>query len=532
MNYQNPILPGFYPDPSVCRVGEDYYLVTSSFEYFPGVPVFHSRNLVNWSQIGHCLTRKSQLNLEGAKSSGGIYAPTIRHHAGKFYVVTTDTTGLGNFYVRADHPAGPWSEPVAVKQGGIDPSLFFDASGKVYLSSNCLFGDRRGLQQSEIDIETGALRCEPRFLWEGTGGKYPEAPHLYFRNGWYYLLVAEGGTELGHMVTVARSPEAFGPFEPCPHNPILSHRSTSQSIQSTGHGDLIQDHLDGWWMVFLGVRHNSYPLVHHLGRETFLAPVTWSDDGWPVINGGKPVSLAMETASALVAEPQRHPPVRTDFTGDALELYWNFRRNPAEGSWSLQDRRGWLGLRCLPASLDDVASLAFIGRRQQHFSCTAAARLEFAPAGDNEEAGLTVLMNESYRCDLFVSRREGEKSVCLRRRLGSVTVELASRAVGEGAVVLWIKADRDWYELGFTPEERNDQGNAPAALGRAETRHLSTEIAGGFTGVYFGLYATSNHAASQSCAWFDWFEYRPAHLTGDEPIVLQPVTAKPKVAGP
>ena len=250
MKFQNPILPGFYPDPSICRVGEDYYLVTSSFEYFPGVPVFHSRDLVNWRQIGHCLTRKSQLDLDAAKSSGGIYAPTIRHHAGRFYMVTTDTTGRGNILVSADDPAGPWSEPISIRQGGIDPSLFFDASGKVYFSSNCLHGNRRGLQQSEIDIEMGELLSASKFLWEGTGGKYPEAPHLYLKDGWYYLLIAEGGTEFGHMITVARSRAAFGPFEPCPQNPILSHRSTSHSIQSTGHGDMIQDHLGGWWMVF------------------------------------------------------------------------------------------------------------------------------------------------------------------------------------------------------------------------------------------------------------------------------------------
>jgi alpha-N-arabinofuranosidase len=528
MQYQNPILPGFYPDPSVCRAGEDYYLVTSSFEYFPGVPIFHSRNLINWRQIGHCLTRKSQLNLDSAKSSGGIYAPTIRQHEGKFYVVTTDTTGIGNFFVWAEDPAGPWSEPIPLKQGGIDPSLFFDGSGRVYLSSNCLFGGRRGLQQSEIDISTGTLLSAPRFIWAGTGGKYPEAPHLYLKDGWFFLLAAEGGTEFGHMITVARSRDPFGPFEACPYNPILSHRSTSHSIQSTGHGDIFQDHLGDWWMFFLGVRHNSYPLVHHLGRETYLAPITWSADGWPVVNGGCAVELEITVASSLSIEVQLHPPVRTDFEQDSLELYWNFRRNPVPESWTLRERPGWLGLRCLPASLDDVAPLSFIGRRQQHFSCTASALIEFSPSGEHEEAGLTVLMNEAYRCDVFVSERNGKKSVSLRRRIGSVTVDIASQAVCEGAVILWIKAGRDWYTLGYTEEGAGGRDTAPVTLGRAETRHLSTEIAGGFTGVYFGLYATSSGQASQVAAWFDWFEYAPSQLTGDDPIVLQPVTAKPR----
>ena len=528
MKFQNPILPGFYPDPSVCRAGEDYYLVTSSFEYFPGVPIFHSRDLVNWRQIGHCLTRKSQLDLDTAKSSGGIYAPTIRYHEQRFYLVTTDTTGRGNILVWADDPAGPWSEPIPIRQGGIDPSLFFDASGKVFFSSNCLHGNRRGLQQSEIDPATGRIMDGPHFLWEGTGGKYPEAPHLYHKDGWYYLLVAEGGTEFGHMITVARSRDAFGSFEPCPHNPILSHRSTAHSIQSTGHGDIFQDHLGGWWMVFLGVRHHSYPLVHHLGRETFLTPVTWSDEGWPVINRGQPVELTMEAESALSPPAQLHPPVRTDFDGDKLESYWNFRRNPVEGSWSLQERPGWLRLSCLPATLDDVAPLAFVGRRQQHFSCRASTRLEFVPADEHEEAGLTVLMNESYRCDLFVTQRGGKRSVVMRRRIGSVTVESAPRTVADGPLILWVEADRAWYNLGYCESDPLGKSGLPVSMGRAETRHLSTEIAGGFTGVYLGLYATADHEASTARAWFDWFEYRPTHLTGDEPIILQSVTAKPK----
>ena len=225
---------------------------------------------------------------------------------------------------------------------------------------------------------------------------------------------------------------------------------------------------------------------------------------------------------------QTHPPVRTDFDETTLEFYWNFRRNPVDDSWSLRERPGWLRLRCLPATLDDVAPLAFVGRRQQHFSCRASTCLEFVPADEQEEAGLTVLMNESYRCDLFVTQRGGKRSVVMRRRIGSVTVEVAAQAVPGGPLILWVEAEREWYNLGYSEGDSSGKSGTPVSMGRAETRHLSTEIAGGFTGVYFGLYATANHQARTARAWFDWFEYRPTHLTGDEPIILQSVTAKPK----
>jgi xylan 1,4-beta-xylosidase len=285
MPYTNPVIPGFHPDPSVCRVGADYYLVTSSFEYYPGVPIFHSRDLFNWRPIGHCLTRESQLPLHGARSSGGIFAPTIRYHQGRFYMVTTNITARKHILVHAENPEGPWSEPVWLDMDGIDPSLLFDDDGKVYFSST----GPGGIWQSELDVERGTWIGEKRSLWAGTGGSFPEAPHLYRLGDTYYLLIAEGGTEYGHMVTIARSGTPWGPFEPCPHNPILSHRSKSLEIRCTGHGDLVQDHRGNWWMVFLGTRPVGYPPCYHLGRETFLAPVSWDANGWPVVNGGRPV---------------------------------------------------------------------------------------------------------------------------------------------------------------------------------------------------------------------------------------------------
>lgn len=253
--YKNPVIPGFYPDPSVCRVGNDYYLVTSSFEYFPGVPVFHSKDLINWKQIGHCLTRDSQLNLDKCYFSAGIYAPTIRYHDGVFYMVTTNVSGSGNFYVSATDPAGEWSDPIWVKQGGIDPTLFWDDDGTCYFMSNG--GFEGGTAISKIDIATGKLLSEPVTVWLGEGGRFPEAPHIYKKDGYYYLLIAEGGTEYAHAVTIARSKNIFGPYESCPSNPILTHskRSAQNSpIQGVGHADLIQAHDGSWWAVFLGFR--------------------------------------------------------------------------------------------------------------------------------------------------------------------------------------------------------------------------------------------------------------------------------------
>lgn len=529
MIYTNPILPGFYPDPSVCRVGQDYFLVTSSFEYFPGVPIFHSRDLVRWKQIGHVLNRKSQLNLDGAKSSGGIYAPTIRHHDGRFYVVTTDTTGIGNFYVHADHPAGEWSEPILVKQGGIDPSLFFDDDGRIFFAGNGLFAQRRGLYLNEIeDIATGRLRFdEPRFLWEGTGGKYPEAPHIYKRGGWYYLLIAEGGTETGHMISVARSKDPYGPYESCPRNPILSHRSTDKPIQSTGHGDLVEDHEGRWWMVLLGVRHHGYPLVHHLGRETYLTPIDWTDDGWPRVNGGRMIDLQMTVpglmSEAKVASLTGPASVRDDFDSPDLAPQWNFRRNPDPQSWSLSTRRGHLVLRCMPATLFDVASPAFVGRRQQHFIFAVETAIDFAPAGEGEEAGLTVIMNERYHTDLFITRRQGRRCIVLRRSIGSLVAEVKVHAIeDEERVRLRVHAEDAWYHFSFA----SGAADAFVEMGDAETRHHSTEIAGGFTGVYIGMYATANGAPSTTSGYFDYFNYLSP---GDKANrTLEPVTQKPK----
>lgn len=498
--FRNPVLPGFHPDPSVCRVGGDYFLVNSSFEYFPGVPIFHSRDLVNWRQIGHCLDRPGQLPLERAGASGGIYAPTIRHHQGVFYMTTTNVSAGGNFIVTATAPEGPWSDPIPVKQDGIDPSLFFDEDGTVLFTTAS-----GGALQSRIDVKTGRLLSEPRVVWSGTGGQYPEGPHLYRRGGWYYLLLAEGGTEYGHMVTMARSRSPWGPFESCPGNPLLTHRSMQSPIQALGHADLVDSEAGAWFAVLLGVRPNGYPPCYHLGRETFLCPVAWPEDRFPVFGNQGRIALEMETPLPL-GSPVTEP-VRDEFDAPRFAPSWNYLRNPDLGLSSLTQRPGHLRLHGAAAGLNDVASPAWLGRRQRHFSLHAATSLEFRPETGSEEAGLVVRMNEHHHHEIFVSLREGRPCAVLRRRIGSVQAEVAREQLSMEEIprlVLAVDADRDSYVFLHGPDSEHLR-----PLGTAETRYLSTEVAGGFTGVYLAMYATGNGAPCRTPADFDWFDYRP-----------------------
>lgn len=499
--YTNPIIPGFYPDPSVCRVGEDYYLVTSTFEYFPGVPVFHSRDLIHWKQIEHCLTRDSQLPLGNTGSSGGIYAPTIRHHNGRFYMVTTNVTVGKHFYVYTDDPSGEWSEPIWIEQEGIDPSLFFDDDGKVYFT----WTKQGGIYQSEIDIKTGDLLTPDQLIWSGTGGRYPEAPHTYKINGSYYLMIAEGGTEYGHMITIARADNPYGPFTACPRNPILTHRNSgARLIQGTGHGDLVQAHDGSWWMVLLAFRcTNQFSLYHHLGRETFLAPVRWDDDGWPIVYRDGTIDETMET-ECLPAHVWDEEAARDDFDSSALRLYWNFLRNPHAEDWSLTERPGWLRLKGSAFTLNDLASPAFVGRRQQHPACQAATRLDFSPQKMGEEAGLTVLMNETHHYEIGITYRDGTRAVFLRRRIGDLTAIVALEVINPGMVELRIQASSAAYTFSYQVD-----GEYEHTLMVCSTRYLSSEVAGGFTGVYIGMYATGNGEAASTPADFDWFEYEP-----------------------
>ncbi len=497
--YFNPILQGFYPDPSICKVGEDYYMAHSSFEYFPGVPIFHSKDLINWKQIGHVLTRKSQLNLDTVPPSRGIWAPTLRFHNDTFYMITTNTTHGGNFFVHTTDPYGEWSDPVWIDMPRIDPSLFWDDDGKVYVQTST------GIFQAEIDLNSGKRISDVKTIWDGSGGNWIEAPHIYKKDGYYYLLLAEGGTYYGHMITIARSKNIWGPYEGCPHNPILTHRNTYlDPIQGTGHGDLIQDHQGDWWMVFLAFRVNGQ-FYHTLGRETFLAPVTW-ENGWPVVNKGEDISMRMNVPTLPLHPVEDNP--NDDFNDETLALKWNFLRNPPDSSlWGLNSRKGWLVLKGTASNLNDRLPKTFIGRRQQDYYFEATTLLDFDPISANEEAGVTLLMNEKHHYEIFVSKNsQGQKTINARYRIGNMSHIAASEIIPSGSVEMKLEGDIDNYKLSYRIKGTNNF----KLLFKPDIIYLSVDVAGGFTGVYIGLYATGNGKMCKAKAYFDYLNYKGA----------------------
>jgi xylan 1,4-beta-xylosidase len=510
-SYQNPILPGFYPDPSVCRVGDDFYLVTSSFEYFPGIPIFHSRDLVHYRQIGHVLTRRSQLSLTNAGSSRGLFAPTIRHHRGRFYVVCTHVDAGDNFLVTAQRPEGPWSEPIFIDVG-FDPSLFFDGDA-VYYTRNAKSSDpdRPVILQAPIDLKTGKLERKPKQIFAGTGGIWPEGSHLYRYGDWYYLVVAEGGTSYDHSVVVARSRKATGPFESCPRNPVLTHRHRKRDpFQAIGHADLVDTQKRQTYAVVLGIRPKN-GRFHHLGRETFLVPVAWSADGWPEFGDHGRV-LGTGVAPDLPAHPFPKPRVRDDFVAPELDPRYVFVRNPAPRSYSLRARPSTLRLYGLAGSMADILPKAFIGRRQTDFNCRCRTRLEFEPVAMSDEAGLVVRNSEDHHYRLVVVRSSLTDPSAREAQLWAVVAGRERRVgrspLGRGALILEISATESTYVF------RAGTAGRVAEVGRLPTKALSSEAATQagkgmcFTGVVFGMYAGGRGHRVGSPADFDWFEYR------------------------
>lgn len=485
--YENPVIPGFYPDPSVCRVGADYYLATSSFEFFPGVPLFHSRDLIHWEQLGHVLTRESQLPLAGCRASGGVFAPTLRCRDGRFYLTTTNVTGGGNFFVWTDDIRGEWSDPVWIDHEGIDPSLFWDTDGRAYLIAT--HNDERGVQcigQFEIDLKTGRRLGPTRPIWYGSGGKAPEGPHMYRINGWYYLMIAEGGTEYGHMETIARSRSVWGPFEGCPRNPILTHVNAAwPDFQAVGHGDLIQTPDGDWRMLFHGIRPST-ALLHHIGRETLLAPVTWDAEGWPVVNGGKRIERVMrltEDGDEGVLRPSIA--WRDDFSAPRPLPRWSFLRNPRMDDYAFGDG---LTLRGGAATLDEAASPAFLGVRQQGFDLRFRAALRLSGAGT---AGATVFHTHEHHYDLCVQRAAGGLRVSLRRRVVDMLMEQTLLLPDADEVLLQIDAHRLRYDFYAGPDAKR-----LSFVGSGCTQLLSTECMNfTFTGCFFALFAQGDAVA-------------------------------------
>jgi xylan 1,4-beta-xylosidase len=499
--YKNPILRGMNPDPSICRAGEDYYLATSTMGYYPGIPIYHSKDLVNWRLIGHCLTRPAHFQPEKTTGAPMIFAPTLRCHSGKFYMVTTNVHGGGNFYVTATDPAGPWSDPICVDQDVFDPSLLFDSDGKVYYTRRGSFRNK-DIVQAEIDIASGTLLSELRSIGVGMVSDDAEAPHLYHIGEWYYLLLAEGGSRFLHMGTIGRSKSPWGPFEPCPHNPILAqHTAWGHPVRSVGHADLIEAADGTWWAVFLGTRHASYDALTVLGRETFLARLDWID-GWPVLDRQAMHQLSIDAPTLPPHRWEAEPP-RDDFDSATLRLEWTQLAVPVEGVCDLTARPGFLRLH--GQSDFDATGSAFVGVRQKDLRFIATTLLAFDPTGENEEAGISVFQAHDYRYDLRVTHRAGRRIVNLHKRVGDLTHESEPIVIPDGPVELRIVGDPKVYRFAFRCAGATDW----TTVGSALTQLITSEVAGTWTGSFIGLYSLGNGRKRDAPADFDWFEYRP-----------------------
>ncbi|HWT74513.1 MAG TPA: glycoside hydrolase family 43 protein [Mobilitalea sp.] len=517
MQYTNPIIPGFHSDPSICRAEDDYYLVTSSFEFFPCIPLFHSKNLVDWKLIGYCITRSDYLPLmHGSPNASGIYAPTIRYHNGRFYVIctnvtTSDTTDTryGNFIVSCTDPNGEWTQPVWLKCDGIDPSLFFDEDDKVYFC-----GTNEGIYFCQINPETGKILSEKKYIWQGTGGCCPEGPHIYRRGGWYYLMIAEGGTEYGHMETIARSQRIEGPYEAYQNNPVLSNRSLGLPVMAVGHADLIEDQNKNWWAVCLGVRPISYPPKYNLGRETFLVPVQWTEDGWPILGNQGVVDVQVQTDllqtnvfvdrnERAVQVPKAGEPYEfyDDFSSAALSLRWTYLYNP--DLYYIEKDSNGLRLQGMATTLSDADVSTFLAFRQEHHACSISLKLDFSPQFEGEEAGLSIYMNRDHHYEMALTRAEGEACLIIRRRIGSLWKLEQKIAYNAAVVYMELEATKEHYRFNYSRD-----GCRFSELGRGEAKYLTTEVGGNFTGNFFALYATGNGKVCKDIAHFGWVHYK------------------------
>ncbi len=495
MIYRNPVIPGFFPDPSVCRVGDTFYLVCSSFQFFPGVPLFESRDLINWTQIGHVLTRASQLPLKNADSVGGIYAPTIRHDNGRFYMVTTNVSVGGHFYVWTDDIHGEWSEPIPVDQEGIDPSLFFEDGRAYFMSNGTDENGNSAILQCEIDIATGRRLTPTRAVWGGTGGRFLESPHLYHIGKYYYLTASEGGTEYGHMVVLARGETPYGPFEGCPHNPVLTNRNEGgYLLQGCGHGDLVDDPRGNWWMVHLGFRQiHRWMMFHTTGREVCLVPVTFGADGWFTAGDNGVTRLTVETDRIADSVTQTTGAALT-FANTAPGREWVRLQNPHDENYIFSADR--FTLRGTPVTLDEIGdSPTWVGIRQTEMMFGFSVQLAL-DADLPQEAGVTVYMTQALHYDLFVrTDADGTRTLVRRAVLGSIRQEItAPIAAACDSVTLQIKGAPVSYHF-------YAQTDTAVDLGTLESKFVSTEVAGNFTGVTLGLFAVGDGGTAAFYAW-------------------------------
>jgi xylan 1,4-beta-xylosidase len=528
----NPILRGFNPDPSFLRVEDDYYIATSTFDWFPGVQIHHSKDLVNWRLLTHALTRKSQVNMEGNINSGGVWAPCLTYSEGTFYLIYTDVKSrkgaykdTHNYLVTAQDIMGPWSEPIYLNSSGFDPSLFHDDDGRKWLV-NMLWDGRKGKNSfagiviQEYSLEEEKLIGPVKNIFKGTDLKLTEGPHLYKRNGYYYLMTAEGGTEYKHAVTMARSKSLFGPFEVDPVNPILTSANHPElALQKAGHGSLVQTHTDEWYLAHLCGR----PLKDNycnLGRETAIQRCYWTEDGWlRIVGDGNTPSLHVE---APKIEPHPFDPIliKDDFQTESLQLDWSTLRIPTDPSWiSLTERTGFLRLKGME-SLSSTHKQSLVARRQQSFNCEVETAIEFNPEHFQQMAGLVVYYDTNDYVYLRISNDE-ELGKCLniiQTKNGQYDELLEKDIPLQEGKTCKLKAviERENLQFYYTYSQNDDKWNRIGPL--IDICHLSDEYGDyiRFTGTFIGL-CVQDLSGSKKHADFEYFIYK--ELLDEENVI-------------
>lgn len=515
LTYKNPIMPGFHPDPSICRVGDTFYLVHSTFVYFPGVPIYASKDLVHWKQIGNILDRESNVPLGDTRHSGGIYAPTLRYHDGVYYMITTNIGNRGNFIVTATDPAGPWSDPYWLEGAdGIDPSLFFDDDGRCYYCGTKGAPDERFFGDNviyirELDLHTMKLVGEEHIAWRGAlrDCVWPEGPHIYKRGEYYYVMNAEGGTGPDHAIVVARSKSVTGPYEGCKWNPVLTHRHMGQDypLYAVGHADLVTDTEGNWYAVMLAM--NKVEGVTNTGRETYLAKVTWEND-WPVFNAGEgkllpegdlPIAPHIWTDGELAGREEN---TVLDFRKSALPMSVMTLHNPKENMYRLED--GVLKLHFGSGVITETKPVSYLCLRQTTMNYRVEAGLCATPA-EGEEAGIVLVQSDEANVRLTLAGTvNGMQLQAVAVEKGVATV-LGTAPIASGRVHLSLlqRGQRLWFSATTEAEEHE-----VLMQGSIDTHFLSTEWAGGFTGCTVGMYATASGTESENYATFTSFSYQ------------------------